>query len=309
MLDVGQGRLEAASARLAIARPLIGRAVEGQLIGPLAEAAAELALWQARPLEARTEIAAACERLPAEPGYISRLGPLLALGVRAEADVAEIARARRDEHGLSASRVVARGHLETMQRLRDTAVARLPNFVSQADAWLAACQAEATRLEQRSDPVAWDRCADAFGTIPMAYPRAYARWRQAGAMLAVSRSRTSAARPLREAHAIAVELGARPLLEEIDALALRAGMDLKAGASAKRTESAAGAAGDSLGLTRREREILTLIASGRTNRQISEELFITEGTAGTHVSNILGKLGVRARTEAAAVAYKMGLVE
>ena len=55
--------------------------------------------------------------------------------------------------------------------------------------------------------------------------------------------------------------------------------------------------------------MLRLIASGQTNREIAQRLFITEGTAGTHVSNIIGKLGVRTRTEAAAVAYRLGLTE
>ena len=58
-------------------------------------------------------------------------------------------------------------------------------------------------------------------------------------------------------------------------------------------------------MTQRELEVLRLIADGYSNRQIAEHLFITEGTAGTHVSNILGKLGVRGRTEAAALAHRM----
>ena len=61
-------------------------------------------------------------------------------------------------------------------------------------------------------------------------------------------------------------------------------------------------------LTRREREVLALLAEGRTNRQIADELFISESTAGVHVSNILGKLGVTGRTEAVAVAFRAGLV-
>jgi DNA-binding CsgD family transcriptional regulator len=64
---------------------------------------------------------------------------------------------------------------------------------------------------------------------------------------------------------------------------------------------------DDLGLTRREREVLPLIAAGHTNKRIAEILFISENTAGVHVSNILGKLGVGTRTEAAAVAARLGL--
>ena len=64
-----------------------------------------------------------------------------------------------------------------------------------------------------------------------------------------------------------------------------------------------------LGLTPREQEVLALVAYGRTNRQIADELFISENTAGVHVSNILGKLDVKGRGEAAALAYRLGLVD
>lgn len=63
----------------------------------------------------------------------------------------------------------------------------------------------------------------------------------------------------------------------------------------------------SFGLTSREHDVLRLVAEGRTNRQIAEELFISPKTASVHVSNILGKLGVSGRGEAAAVAHRAGL--
>ena len=62
-----------------------------------------------------------------------------------------------------------------------------------------------------------------------------------------------------------------------------------------------------LGLTPREAEVLTLVSGGRTNRQIGEELFVSEKTAGVHVSNILRKLGVSSRVDAAAVAQRLGV--
>ena len=60
-------------------------------------------------------------------------------------------------------------------------------------------------------------------------------------------------------------------------------------------------------LTPREREVLALLAEGRTNREIGETLFMAEKTASVHVSRILAKLGVRGRTEAAAVAHRLGI--
>ena len=61
------------------------------------------------------------------------------------------------------------------------------------------------------------------------------------------------------------------------------------------------------GLTAREREIAALVARGLTNRQIAAELFISERTAGTHVANILGKLGFTSRAQVAAWAVEHGL--
>jgi DNA-binding NarL/FixJ family response regulator len=64
---------------------------------------------------------------------------------------------------------------------------------------------------------------------------------------------------------------------------------------------------DPFGLTGREREVLALVAEGYTNRRIAETLYISESTAGVHVSHILGKLGVETRTEAATIAVRLGL--
>jgi len=61
-------------------------------------------------------------------------------------------------------------------------------------------------------------------------------------------------------------------------------------------------------LSDREQEILALIATGATNREIGNRLFLAEGTVKNHVTNVLGKLGVRDRTQAALKAREMGLI-
>ena len=74
-------------------------------------------------------------------------------------------------------------------------------------------------------------------------------------------------------------------------------------------DGGAGAGGLGLGLTERELEVLRLVAAGRSNREIAGELFISPKTASVHVSNILGKLGVASRGEAAAKAHSLRLFD
>ena len=109
-----------------------------------------------------------------------------------------------------------------------------------------------------------------------------------------------------EAHGIAFRLGAQPLRREIEATAKRARINLSG--YLQDTAEEAKPTG-SFGLTARELEVLELVVAGRMNRDIAKTLFITENTAGVHVSNILAKLGVARRTEAAAIAHELGLVE
>ncbi|MGH9084096.1 MAG: helix-turn-helix domain-containing protein, partial [Acidimicrobiales bacterium] len=97
------------------------------------------------------------------------------------------------------------------------------------------------------------------------------------------------------------ELGARPLQTLVEQLRTRARL---AGAGGPPP----GGEDDGLGLSAREREVLALVAAGRTNREIAEALYISPKTASVHVSNILAKLGVSGRVEAAGIAHRLGLV-
>ena len=134
-------------------------------------------------------------------------------------------------------------------------------------------------------------------------------------MLALRRSRAEVSDTLGDAWRGALDIGAIPLKGAIERFATIARLALPtddiAAATGRDHVMDNGEADDEVsdpyGLTGREREVLTLLAAGQTNRAIAESLFISESTASVHVSNIIGKLGVSNRTEAAAAAVRAGL--
>lgn len=147
-----------------------------------------------------------------------------------------------------------------------------------------------------------ERCREAEDP----YLVAYAQLRLAET-LTLSGDRAGPAAALREVVATSERLGAEPLLTSAGLLARRGRLSLEepvAGEVVATVEDPL----ERLGLTEREREVLALIAAGRSNAQIARELFISPKTASVHVSNILAKLGVGGRVEAAAVAHRLGLL-
>ncbi|MDW5594884.1 LuxR C-terminal-related transcriptional regulator, partial [Conexibacter stalactiti] len=157
------------------------------------------------------------------------------------------------------------------------------------------------RAAGRSDAAAGALGVERFGAPGEPYMTAYAQLRQAQA-LPGTRGRAAAAAPLlRAAHAALEQLGERPLRALVEATGERLGVAL--GAAAPPLDPAA-----ELGITAREREVLELLAEGRTNREIATALVIAEKTASVHVSRILAKLGAANRGEAAAIARRLGAV-
>ncbi|MCF2531569.1 helix-turn-helix transcriptional regulator [Yinghuangia soli] len=168
------------------------------------------------------------------------------------------------------------------------------------------------------DPVTrWQQADAAWSRTTKPYYQARAKLDLAAAYASAGR-RPEAAEALAAAHATAAGLGAVPLRDAAELLARRLGVDLAAKAAAD--ESAPHAAdaspvgpgtgnGVAASLTPREREVLARLAQGHSNRRIAEELFISVKTASVHVSNILAKMEVANRGEAAALAHRLGLVD
>jgi DNA-binding NarL/FixJ family response regulator len=166
---------------------------------------------------------------------------------------------------------------------------------------LAQARASLTRLNS-PDPDAWAEAVQRWSDLGDAWWIAVARLREADAAAttgAVDRAATS----LREAYRLASELGARPLLIQVEEVSRRTRISFEPPVRVILTDTSI----DQLGLTAREVEVLVLVAAGQTNRQIGSELYISDKTASVHVSNILRKLGVTSRVDAAAVAQRLGI--
>jgi DNA-binding CsgD family transcriptional regulator len=169
-----------------------------------------------------------------------------------------------------------------------------------ADAHAASLLATSVAGEAAALTAAWDSAAEAWAGLGEPYPQAQALLYAAEAALTHA-DRGGVGARLRLAAPLVAGLRARPLGEQIAILARRARIRLD-------DEGGDQDAGNSeLGLTERELEVLRLVAGGRSNREIAAELFISPKTASVHVSNILGKLGVSSRGEAAAQAHALRL--
>jgi DNA-binding NarL/FixJ family response regulator len=126
---------------------------------------------------------------------------------------------------------------------------------------------------------------------------------RAGVALAAAGEREAALERLCDAYRCATKLGARPVAAEAAKEVAALGESV-----AQRLGSRAAASTDGVGLTRRELEVLRHVAVGRTNREIAQELFISQRTVDMHVRNLLGKLECRSRVEASHRAGELGLL-
>ena len=261
---------------------------------------ASLAAWSGDWRAARSAADAAMAQMPPDdlPFEVPRLA---ALAIRADAELALLADAHRNPGRAAEARERAARTVEIVEQLASTPSAA--GNVRLA-AQVALVMAESSRASALSDAAAWADATRLFDAIPMPFEAAYCRLRHAEVLLA-ERKRMVASELLHKAHKAAAGLGAAVLVHEISGLAARARIDLATQPAPER-EVAADVA-NPFGLTVRELEVLRLLSQGRTNRQVAAELFITVKTASLHVSNILSKLGVANRVEAAGVAHRLGL--
>jgi DNA-binding CsgD family transcriptional regulator/tetratricopeptide (TPR) repeat protein len=334
VLDLDQGRLGDAREHLEMARFLSAPLFDGRMAGSLATGRAELALAEGRADDARAAVDEGIERV-ACTGDDEVLCDLCLLGLRIAADRASQSDQRRSERARARDAsaiaryerrlaVLVLDHTSDTDRVPDGVGAAFPGSDG-GSGWerpvartlALAWDAERARLDGAPDADAWARAADGWAAIGRPRHAALARLRQAEALLGRAETRPAAEDVLAQALKQARVVGSQLLTDHVVSVARRAGVTLAGPLSPAGTGTATAASrGNSVGpadgdlrsrlasLTRREREVLDLVAGGSTNRQIGAALYISTKTASVHVSRILAKLGVVSRREAAELAHR-----
>jgi DNA-binding CsgD family transcriptional regulator len=301
---MGRGDLDQALSLLSESWEMLTYSVEPQFIALTAALLAELRVREREIDTARKTISDGLDRIQYCTEDAARIALIAAAGVMVEAAAAESAR----DLGDSDAETDAIGRAQMLLELTRACAEEYDGPVERAV--LATATAQAARAS--ADPTApelWGAAAAAWRDLGRPYEEARALWRRAEALIAAD-DRAAAGEAASAATVIARELGSEWLVRELESLAARARLALDgAVADGDSGDEDDEQPEDPFGLTDRERQVLALVASGATNREIAAELFMAEKTASVHVSRILAKLGVRSRTEAAAVAYRQGLAE
>jgi ATP/maltotriose-dependent transcriptional regulator MalT len=282
-LLLARGDVAGARAALAAATKVAGQHPSPQLELPMVRLGAMIALAEGRPADALATVLSSLDMHACSSRW---LWPLVVVGAQASGALAAAGRHADPDLGTP-----------ELASLRATA-ARLAVHGPVQEAWAAAFAAEAERASGSAEPAPWLAALAAWEAIGQPYESAYAGYRAAEAL--VPKDREAAADALRVASERADALRAQPLLDALGRLGHRARL---ASGGAAASPSAPG------GLTPRELDVIRLLAAGRSNAQIASALFISAKTASVHVSNILAKLGLSSRGEAAAAAYRLGVLD
>jgi DNA-binding CsgD family transcriptional regulator/tetratricopeptide (TPR) repeat protein len=294
---LGRGDVVAARQDLDVAERVAVDSTEPQFLSPLAAHRAELERRAGDVAAARRAVDEGLDRMEFCTDDLARIAEVAISGVMVEADEAQRA---RDRHDADAEQAALERASAMAERVQLAAVDGGP--VVKAAGALA--EAELARAEYRDDAELWEQSATAWDRLGRPYEAAYSRLRETEAA-ARTRDREGAERAAGEALEVARRLGSNWLVAELEGLAARARLHVDGVAP----EAASGEEDTPFGLTARERQVLALVASGATNREVGERLHMAEKTASVHVSRILAKLDVRSRTEAAAVAHRHGLTD
>lgn len=194
----------------------------------------------------------------------------------------------------------------------DALVEHFPHVIEDAGTWTELMRRQVAALDAvyaaecaRARAVvgaaeAWSVAVERCSAARLPWEEAYARWRAAEALLGRGGDRPAGAEMLRTGLALARRLQARPVEEELADLARRARVPIEEPAPAASAPDAS-----VRGLTAREREVLELVAVGRTYGEIARALMISQKTVSTHVSHLLAKTGTTNRVELARLVHRV----
>ncbi len=311
-LQLGRGDTAGARKLLEHGHDVLAESVEPQYIAPAGTLQVELELRDGDIDAAREAAEKAIDQLEFCSDDAARMAQISAAAAMVETEAAERARDLGDAAELAAA--IARAELAVER----TAAAAEEVGRKMECAFALDAQTDLARARRDADaPERAAAAAAAWDGLERPYLAARARRREAEAFAAAG-EREAAAGAAAEALAAAEQMGSEWLAREVAGFITRARLPqvdptATAGngtrpADARGNGTAGTAAEDPFGLTPRERQVLAALAEGATNREIAAQLFMAEKTASVHVSRILAKLGVRSRTEAAAVAHRLALV-
>jgi predicted ATPase/DNA-binding NarL/FixJ family response regulator len=309
-LMLGRGDTDGARKAVEHARTFLADSVEPQYIAPAGALTVELELRSGNIEAARAVAEKAIDQIEFCSDDAARMALISAAATSVEAEAAERARDLGDTTELEAS--IRRAEL---MAARTEAAAEATGRLLEC-AYQRSAEAHLARARRDDDaPARATAAAEGWDALPRPYQAALARLQQAEAHAAKGEREPAGAAAVLALSA-AEEIGSEWLAAAVAGLIARA--RLPTGAAATNGAGRGGdqpggnaskADDDPFGLTPRERQVLAALAEGATNREIAADLFMAEKTASVHVSRILAKLGVRSRTEAAAVAYRLALTD
>ncbi len=301
LVDLNEGEVQAGLDRIELVSAISRMATSTEDARLTAQGAATILLWAGLPEQALTSVMTDLEVLVGTDQQ-SRCGELLTLGAAAAADLCSQATARGDVEG----RARADRALERLSLLAgSTEPSPFESLLEGGREGVDGQQwnAEVSRATGRSDPELWRRVARQWEEQSRAHRAAYCWWRCAQSEVDHGAPPSKIFEALQRAYELSEEM--QPVRAGVSRIALRAHISLTT-----RPAPAHGEPSPDLpvALTQRELEILRHVAAGRSNAQIAHDLFISPKTVSVHVSNLLRKIGVGNRLQAADWAEQVGVL-